>query len=40
MPGRDHPCEVDDRPSVAMQAVGRELMPVRVQAGDGAEVDH
>jgi hypothetical protein len=40
MPGRDHPCEVDDRPAVAIQAVGVEPVVVFVQAGEGAEVDH
>ena len=38
--GIDHRGQVEYRPAVATQAVGRKLVLVAVEAGEGAEVDH
>lgn len=40
MTGREHRAQIKLCPTVAALAVGRELVPVLVQDGDGAEVDH
>jgi hypothetical protein len=38
--GGNHGRQIELRPAVASLAIGRELMVVPVQAGEGAEVDH
>jgi len=40
MAGSDEIGERQQAPATASRAVGRELVPMRVQAGEGAEVDH
>jgi hypothetical protein len=38
--GGNHGGQVEIRPTVAALAVAGELVPVAVEAGEGAEVDH
>lgn len=40
IPSLDHLYEIEHRPAVAILAVGRQLVVVLQEAGEGTEVDH